>query len=52
MEGIWDDGEWIGWDEINRHIYLNDLRDEYPNADPEVVEIFNDLSMERRDIEN
>lgn len=43
MEGIWDDGEWIGWDEINRHVYLNELKDEYPHADPEVVEVFLDL---------
>ena len=43
VEGIWDDGEWTGWDEISRHIYLNDLRDNYPHADPEVVEVFHDL---------
>ena len=43
MDGIWDDGEWISWDYINRHIYLNDLRDSFPAAEPEVVEIFEDL---------
>ncbi len=42
-EGIWDDGEWISWDEINRHVYLNDLQVAFPAADPEVVEIFEDL---------
>lgn len=43
MDGIWDDGEWISWDEIARHVYLNDLQEEYPAADLEVVEIFQDL---------
>ncbi|SHK08910.1 hypothetical protein SAMN02745181_3230 [Rubritalea squalenifaciens DSM 18772] len=28
MDGIWDDGEWISWDEINTHIYLQEKRSE------------------------
>ncbi len=43
MEHIWDDGDLLDWDEINRHVYLNDLRDDYPHADPEVVEAFHNL---------
>jgi hypothetical protein len=43
VEGIWDDGEWTSWDEISRHVYLQDLRDRFPCADPEVVQIFLDL---------
>jgi len=42
-EGIWDDGEWISWDEINDSLYLQDLKSEFPNADVEVVQIFEDL---------
>ena len=43
MDGIWDGGDWISWDEINRHVYLQGLRDHFPHADPEVVEVFQDL---------
>lgn len=43
MDDIWDDGDWISWDEVSRSIFLNDLCDTYPEADPEVVEIFEDL---------
>jgi hypothetical protein len=42
-DGVWDDGEWISWDYINHHVYLNDLRDTYPEADLEVVAVFEDL---------
>lgn len=41
--GIWDDGEWISWDEINSVLYRQELAEEYPNADPVVVEIFDDM---------
>jgi len=26
-DGIWDDGEWISWDEINEHLYQQELRE-------------------------
>ena len=42
-EGIWDDGEWISWDEINDHLEAQDLREQYPNADIDVVYIFEGL---------
>lgn len=40
-EGIWDDGEWISWDEINNHLYEQELLSEFPDADIEIVQIFN-----------
>ncbi len=43
MDGIWEDGEWTTWDEISHHVHLQDLRERFPHADPEVVEVFHDL---------
>lgn len=40
---IWDDGEWISWDSINQHIEEQERRDQYPKADPELVQVFEDL---------
>ena len=40
---IWDDGEWIGWDEINEQIEYKEWRARYPNADLSVVSIFQSL---------
>lgn len=42
-EGVWDDGEWISWDEINESLYEQELKSEFPNADLEVAQVFNDL---------
>ncbi len=42
-DGIWDDGEWISWDWINEQLCQQELRAQYPVADPEVVRIFQDL---------
>lgn len=42
-EGIWDDGEWISWDWINQHFEDQACQERYPEADPEVVRIFEDL---------
>lgn len=39
-DGVWDDGEWISWDWINGHLYEQELRAEFPTADPRVVDIF------------
>lgn len=27
---VWDDGEWISWDEINRHLAESDLEEPEP----------------------
>lgn len=42
-DGIWDDDEWISWDWINDQIDAQELRAEYPNADPRLLEIFTRL---------
>jgi hypothetical protein len=42
-EGLWDDGEWVSWHEINDSLYLQDLKSEFPEADIEVAKIFEDL---------
>ena len=40
---IWDDGEWISWDEINEQIQYKEWRAKYPNADLSLVTIFENL---------
>lgn len=42
-DGIYDDGEWISWDWINGHIADQELREEFPKANLQVVKIFQDL---------
>jgi len=42
-DGIYDDGEWISWDWINGQLYEQELREQYPKANPELVEIFESL---------
>ena len=43
MDGVWDDGEWISWDEINEQLYVQDLKGRYPKADPNITRIFENL---------
>lgn len=40
---IWDDGEWISWDEIDEQIQYKEWRARYPMADLSVVSIFESL---------
>ena len=42
-DAIWDDGEWISWEWINDKLHEQDLRERYPEADPELVEVFEEL---------
>lgn len=42
-DGVWDDGEWISWDWINQQIYDRELREQYPAADPVLIDIFERL---------
>ncbi|MGP1715682.1 MAG: hypothetical protein ACTS9Y_00755 [Methylophilus sp.] len=42
-EGIIDDGEFISWDWLNQHIHDQDIRAQFPNASPALIEVFNDL---------
>ena len=40
---IWDDGEWISWDEIDEQIQHKEWRARYPNADLSIVSVFESL---------
>lgn len=40
---IWDDGEWVGWDEINSHLFQQEMRARYPKADPTLVPFLHEL---------
>lgn len=42
-DGIYDDGEWISWDWINGQLAEQELRQEFPKANLQVVEIFQGL---------
>lgn len=42
-DGIYDDGEWISWDWINGQLYKQDIQREYPEVDPELAVLFEDL---------
>jgi hypothetical protein len=39
-DGIWDDGEWVSWDDINAQIQHKEWRARYPNADTSLVATF------------
>jgi len=43
VDAIWDDGERISWDWINQQFYQQELRERFPNANPELVQIFENL---------
>ncbi len=43
FNAIWDDGEWVGWDEINRQIQHKEWRARYPNARLKLVPYFEEL---------
>lgn len=40
---FYDDGEWVTWTEINEHLAHQELQAEYPNADIELIPIFESL---------
>lgn len=42
-DGVWDDGEWISWDWINQQLDQQELGEQYPLADPELIEVFHTL---------
>jgi hypothetical protein len=42
-DGVWDDGEWISWDWINQQIYEQELHAQYPDAAPELIDVFERL---------
>ncbi len=43
IDGIYDDGEWISWEWINRQVYEQDLRATYPEVDPDQARLFESL---------
>lgn len=40
---IWDDGEWVSWDEINQQIRYKEWRVKFPKADLSLVPVFESL---------
>lgn len=42
---IWDDGEWIGWDEINAQIQHKEWRAKYTNAALSLLTVFESLLL-------
>lgn len=40
---IWDDGEWVSWSSINSHLERLELEAKYPNADVDLIPIFEEL---------
>jgi len=42
-EGIWEDGEWISWDDINKHIHAEERQKAFPSAEPALIDLFDRL---------
>jgi hypothetical protein len=42
-DAVWDDGEWISWEWINQRLYEQELKERYPEASIEVIQIFEDM---------
>ena len=42
-DGIYDDGEWISWGWINNQLYEQDINRDYPQVDPQLAILFEDL---------
>lgn len=42
-DGIYDDGEWISWDWINGQLHRQDIQQEYPQVEPDLAMLFEDL---------
>ncbi len=42
-DAVWDDGEWISWDSINYHVYRQELREQFPDGDLAVIEVFEQI---------
>ncbi len=40
---IWDDGEWVSWDEINQQIQYKEWRAKYPKGDVSLIPIFEQM---------
>jgi hypothetical protein len=42
-DGIYDDGEWISWEWINGQLYKQEVQQAYPEVEPELAMLFEDL---------
>ena len=42
-DGIYDDGEWISWDWINGQLHQQEIQKEYPEVDPQLAMLFEEL---------
>jgi len=42
-DGIWEDGEWISWEYINGQLHAQELKEQYPKASIELIDIFESL---------
>ena len=40
---IWDEGEWVSWDDINQQIQYKEWGAKYPNADRSLIPVFESL---------
>lgn len=50
---IWDDGEWVSWEEINQQIQHKEWGAKYPKADRSLIPIFEqllDVAQEYHDV--
>ncbi len=42
-DAVWDDGEWISWDWLSQQQYEQELRERYPDVNPQIAEILEEL---------
>ena len=42
-EGIYEDGEWVSWEWINGQLHKQDMEEEFPEAELEIIQVFEDL---------
>jgi hypothetical protein len=42
-DGIYDDGEWISWEWINGQLHEQEVKQEYPQVDPQLAMLFEEL---------
>jgi hypothetical protein len=42
-EGVWSDGEWVSWDYINRQLHEQDQAAQFPHANQEMIDVFENL---------
>lgn len=48
-DGIYDDGEWVGWGWINGELHEQSLREKFPKSSPEVAHVVEELIFTAED---